>query len=495
MTRAEPSGFWSRPGPAEAILEQPLEGAHVVNRIHELLRSTVSLEELGRIVAGILVAPGLLGFSRALIFDFDEREGLYRGRIGLGAADREADRRARRHLSRWLAPPAGPVEVAGPSGSVPDDERPVLAEPGGEPGAGSFWPAVVEAFGASNGLEDRLRRTTLSPEDPLVERVARGRAAVAVERQQLERARLGDALEGLLTAPSLWAGVRTSQGPRLLLAVDKAFGPEPLDALDTLHLNWFVHQLALAIENAELVASLQAANETLRQLDQLKSNFLATISHELRTPLTAMAGFTRLLLHERVGELAEPQKQLLARVLAHADRLTNVLNDLIEITEIDAGSALEVTLAAVDPMEALMEVLPRLEPRRLSKGVEIETQAEEPVPPIRADRRGLSRVFYHLIDNALKFSRDQSRVRIRFEPGPERLAIAIADGGIGIAPDQLKRIFEAFYQVESDLSRSYEGMGVGLKLTKKIIDSTGGRIDVASRLGQGSTFTISYPRV
>jgi signal transduction histidine kinase len=195
-----------------------------------------------------------------------------------------------------------------------------------------------------------------------------------------------------------------------------------------------------------------------------------------------------------VGILSPGQKQILDRVLAHAERLVGVVNDLIEIVEIDTGSAVNLRVVPVDPLNVLMETLPKLEPRKASKSVTIEPVVTSPVPAILADEKGLGRIFYHLIDNAVKFSNENGKVRIKFSVEERELAIHIVDQGIGIAPDRLRMIFEAFYQVDAKLARVYEGMGIGLTLTKKLVDGTGGRILAQSEFGQGSTFTLIYPK-
>ena len=259
-----------------------------------------------------------------------------------------------------------------------------------------------------------------------------------------------------------------------------------------MHVDWFIGQVSLALENAEMFKANEIAYLELRELDRMKSNFLSTISHELRTPLTAITGYVQLLLGNRVGQISTGQKEVMERILAHSELLVGKVNDLIEIAEMDSGRATELELEAVDPLNVLMTVLPRVETHRLRKNINIEPDVAGTIPLIRAHEGALARIFFHLIDNAIKFSHPGGRVRVQFKKTDHELSISVSDEGIGISRGQIKDIFHLFYQVDNQLTRSYEGLGIGLTIIKKYLDATGGRIEVESEPSAGSTFTIIY---
>ncbi len=297
----------------------------------------------------------------------------------------------------------------------------------------------------------------------------------------------------MLTADSLWCPIRTNKGLRLLLVADKVYQDEPISGNDLLHVNWFAGQVALVLENAEMFHHLESAYNSLRELDQMKTNFLATISRELRTPLTAITGYLQLLLEGKIGELSSSQIEVLKRIQAHGDMLTGKVNDVIEIAELDSDRSLEVELKPIDPLNVLMNILPRVESRRAMKDISIEPILTQSIPSILCNAQGLGRILFHLLDNAIKFSDSNSSVRVEFLQIDDALHITVADNGIGISREQLKKIFDSFYQVDSELTRCYDGLGIGLAIIKRQIELTKGQIEVESELGRGSRFTIIYP--
>ncbi|MEI6037748.1 MAG: HAMP domain-containing sensor histidine kinase, partial [Planctomycetota bacterium] len=198
-----------------------------------------------------------------------------------------------------------------------------------------------------------------------------------------------------------------------------------------------------------------------KEVDRLKTNFLSIVSHELRTPLTSIIGFVRLVEEEKVGPITPPQCDLLKRVSHHAAHLQSMVNDLLEIAEVEAGGMIDVELEAVDPLAAFYNILPKIETRRGSKNITIEPVIRNTVPLIRCDSLALERIYYHLLDNAVKFIPSEGRVTVEFDRRDNELNISIVDTGIGISHENLTRIFDHFYQVDSRLERTYGGMGIG----------------------------------
>lgn len=483
----------------------PADEAIRINYIHEALRSTFELQELYHVLAATLLTRSAMGFSRAVLFSWDPLAGVFRGFGFYGAATRDEHFRLQNEIAeqqKALAAASAAASAAQPSRTA-DEEALYLHSPD-DLRRSNHWRATARRFERREPSPAALHRMTfrwdgstikLFSDEDTGTRTAlfKDNSCLLIYPDQLQRMQLPPTLRDFLKGESLWAGIRTQKGPRLLIIVDKAFEEAGIDAIDMLHMNWFTGQAALAIENAELINDLERTNKSLRELDTLKSNFLATISHELRTPLTAITGFAHLLSTGKIGPLNEGQTDILKRVLTQSDRLANVINDLIEIVEIDSGSAVNMTVRPVDPLNVLVEVLPKLEHRRASKSAHIEPITRGPIPMILADPKGLNRIFYHLIDNALKFSNEGGKVKIRFFPRDSELAIQIRDYGIGIPREKLQNIFDAFYQIDGHLARVHQGMGVGLTLTRKLVQGAGGRLEVESEPGKGSRFTLIFP--
>lgn len=484
----------------------PTDEAIRINYIHEALRSTFRLEELYRVLAATLLTRSAMGFSRAVLFRWNDQENVFEGFGFYGAADRSEHERLQQVVAeeqKTLAQSSSGELSPGAQG--PSDEETLFLHSPEDLRRTNHWRSAAGRFERPASSLPGLKQMTFRWDGSTVKlfsdedtgtRTAlfKDNSCLLIRPDQLQRMVLPPGIRKLFKGDSLWAGIRTQKGPRLLMIVDKAFEEEAIDAIDMLHMNWFTGQAALAIENAELITDLERTNKSLRELDTLKSNFLATISHELRTPLTAITGFAHLLATGKIGPLNDGQSDILRRVLTQSDRLANVINDLIEIVEIDSGSTVNMTVQPVDPLNVLVEILPKLEHRRASKSAHVEPVARGRVPLILADPKGLSRIFYHLIDNALKFSNEGGVVKIRFFPREDELAIQIRDYGIGIPPEKLRTIFDSFYQIDGHLARVHQGMGIGLTLTRKLVHGAGGRLEVESSPGKGSRFTLIFPK-
>jgi signal transduction histidine kinase len=314
-----------------------------------------------------------------------------------------------------------------------------------------------------------------------------------VVRKSDKEIELPSDLVGLLADESALVPLRTNKGLRALILLDRRLSGEPIILPDLEQLDWFATQGALALQNAELINDLESAYQELKAVDQLKSNFLSTISHELRTPLTAITGFVDLVLKERVGPISENQRSLLERVARNTGHLNNMVTDLIEIAEIEAEGMRDLRMEAVDPLHVLFATFPRLDSRRRDQRVSVEPVFDGTVPAIVCDEHALERIFFHLLDNAMKFSPPDGEVQVEFKRSGQQLRIAIRDHGVGIPPDKLQRIFDQFFQVDNSLTRGHEGLGLGLAVTRMLVQATHGEIEVESTLGKGSTFTVSYP--
>ena len=350
----------------------------MINRIHTALRFTLNIEDIHSILLTTMISHSGLDFSRAILLEYDEMHGVFNGLAALGAATHEEHDRLHHEIIEEenrladMVRDIGNVEVATGEETIFNRSLRELSDH-------SFWITTYQKFNAHSPLSSIVRQIEIPcPLDRLdpsasfsgrfLRALIQNETSRIINHEELDGAELPSALTALLPGDSLWTVIRTRKGVRLILIVDKIFNEEPLGRSDVIHTDWIVGQVALALENAEVFSDLESAYNGLRELEQMKSNFLATISHELRTPLTAINGYLQLLLGNRIGPLSPGQKEVLERIHAHSDLLTGKVNDLIEIAEIDSGRGLEACPEPVDPLGAMMNVLPRVESRRAPQG-------------------------------------------------------------------------------------------------------------------------------
>jgi len=238
---------------------------------------------------------------------------------------------------------------------------------------------------------------------------------------------------------------------------------------------------------------IELQNLELLKASQIKSQFLATMSHELRTPMNAIIGFSQVLLRQSKGSLNVPQQTMVERVLSNSKSLLDLVNDILDLSRIEAGR-LELRPEPCDLLQLLETTIGQL--RSLAEEKNLLVRVHSALPHSRAfnDSMRVRQVLINLLSNAIKFT-DSGEISIELsEPEPGRVAIAVQDSGIGIAPSELEHIFEMFRQIDQTLNRKYSGTGLGLAITRSLVEMMGGEITVQSQLGQGSTFRIDIPR-
>jgi signal transduction histidine kinase len=248
---------------------------------------------------------------------------------------------------------------------------------------------------------------------------------------------------------------------------------------------------------AELVRRnelLQRQAVELEQASQLKSQFLANMSHEFRTPLNAILGYTSMLLQGVNGELTQPQKRNLGRVDSNAKHLLNIINDLLDISRIEAGKMpLHVEQFELPTLvgELLAEVEPLIQKARLSASTDLSPD----LPALSSDRQKVKQIVLNLFTNAIKFTpQGAMRVRAGYDRVKDEVTVSVQDTGIGIAEKDQQKIFEDFRQADDSVTRQYGGAGLGLSICRRLANMLGGSITVESTIGAGSTFTLHVPR-
>jgi signal transduction histidine kinase len=241
------------------------------------------------------------------------------------------------------------------------------------------------------------------------------------------------------------------------------------------------------LRTAELVEAKDAAESA----DRLKSAFLATMSHELRTPLNSIIGFTGIVLQGLAGPLNPEQSKQLGMVQSSARHLLALINDVLDISKIEAGQ-LEIACGWFSLRQAVIKAVSTISPLAQAKGISISSTIAPDVDRIYSDQRRTEQILLNLLSNAVKFT-DSGAVTIECRREHDAALVSIRDTGVGIEPEYLQTIFEPFRQADSGLARKHEGTGLGLSICRRLVDRLGGAITVESVPGTGSTFTFQLP--
>ncbi|PBB96184.1 hypothetical protein CK224_21540 [Mesorhizobium sp. WSM3862] len=265
-----------------------------------------------------------------------------------------------------------------------------------------------------------------------------------------------------------------------------AFDEQVVHLLET-----FAAQSVVAIQNAKLFREIEEKGEELEAASRHKSQFLANMSHELRTPLNSVLGFTELLVDGIYGELPDKAKATVARVQANGRHLLGLINDVLDLSKIEAG---QLTLAIEDYSVAqiVRSTVTAVEPLARAKGLELSATVAENLPIGRGDERRLTQILLNLAGNAVKFT-ETGAVDILADAVDGSFEIAVRDTGPGIASKDQALIFEEFQQVDNSSTRQKGGTGLGLAISKRIAEMHGGTLDVESVIGSGSTFRLKVP--
>jgi signal transduction histidine kinase len=275
----------------------------------------------------------------------------------------------------------------------------------------------------------------------------------------------------------------------LAVALDHAAAYRQIEDLN-IGLEAKVTERTAALE--EVNQELLRANARLQELDQLKSAFVSTVSHELRTPMTSIKGYVENMLEGITGPLTEKQAMYLGRIKFNMERLTRMINDLLDLSRIDAKRvALQISSLSVP--ELLVEVIENLEQLAQEKGVTLQVHHPRPLPPVQGDKDKLNQVLTNVIHNAIKFTPGGGWVSVSSDLSETGMVeITVADSGCGIPPHQIQHVFDKFSHADSAPTES-RGAGLGLAIVKSLLELHGGEIEVESMLGSGSRFRVTLP--
>jgi two-component system, NarL family, sensor histidine kinase BarA len=266
-------------------------------------------------------------------------------------------------------------------------------------------------------------------------------------------------------------------------------------------------------------ARLQEAFDKLKELDRLKSNFLATVSHELRTPLTSIIGYSEMLSEGLAGELTAEQGEFVKTIHDKGGQLLSLIMSLLDLSKLESGT-MRMTMQTVHIESVLAEVISTLTPTARKKGVRLElvqTPQSQPLAALRGDPERLRQVFLNLVENAIKFTPAKGTVTLGaamveevdgmtggddgeeaglalFAPTLTRIQVRVADTGIGIPESEREKVFDPFYQVDSSSTREYGGTGLGLSIVKRLVAGHGGTIRIEGNEPRGTAFVVRLPQ-
>lgn len=303
-----------------------------------------------------------------------------------------------------------------------------------------------------------------------------------------------DRIVGLLGDPDLITTVQTYKGAVFIT----------VSSVLIFYLVWTSHRENQRMMNEleakikERTEKLEEAKATAEAANRAKSEFLANMSHELRTPLNAIIGFSEALSEGLYGSLNDKQREYIKDIERSGIRLLNTINDIIDVSRIEAG-AVDLDITDFSLKELILSSEAIFKEKAKKHNIEMAYSVEEGLDIIKGDQRKLKQILVNLISNAIKFTPDGGRVNvtakkaISSERDSEFIEISVEDTGIGIAEEDMPKLFQPFQQLESPYQKRYEGTGLGLFLIRRLIEMMGGQIWVQSEKGRGSRFTFVIP--
>ncbi|GMU01076.1 hypothetical protein KH5H1_51960 [Corallococcus caeni] len=464
----------------EVPLVDPLEG---MDLLFELVTTPVLAPDGPSVVVSVL--RNLTDLGRAT-------QALGESYRQLRATEREA-RSERHRLDRVLDSVADPIILTDPAGGMvmmndPAERLFAWPQSGGTSGEGAADEATLRRVRANDALFASFLANLLGPVN----------AGVSRWKSQLT---LDDPSTGSPVPMEAMANKVLGDGGELTGIVTVFH--DRTEVLERARLLERVKEVSSELEARvqSATAELAEQNEKLRrqaiQLEQAsaaKSQFLANMSHEFRTPLNAILGYTNMLLQGVSGEMTPPQRRNLTRIDSNGRHLLEVINEILDITRIEAGR-MPLHLSDFGIPELLQEVMAEMDPIIARSKLTVETRLDEALPGVWSDRQKVKQIVLNLLSNALKFTHEGGvHIAAEYQNATGTVAISVKDTGIGIDVSNQEKIFEDFQQVDSSPTRAYGGTGLGLSICRRLAAMLGGRVSLQSAPGQGSTFTLHFPR-
>ncbi|MDD5616426.1 MAG: PAS domain S-box protein [Candidatus Methanoperedens sp.] len=247
------------------------------------------------------------------------------------------------------------------------------------------------------------------------------------------------------------------------------------------------------ITERKKIDEIRLENERLISTNKARSEFLTIMSHELRTPLTSIIGYSILLKENKLGKINDEQTFFVNNILSSSKHLLDLINSILDLAKMEAGK-LEMMVEEISVPYIINEALKILKERFAIHNIVLKTEFDPELVFIKADRQKFKQILFNLLSNAVKFSKEEGGIiTVSVQRYEEMAKISVSDTGIGIKEEDMPRLFQKFEQLDSGISRKYEGTGIGLSITKQLVEMHGGKIFVESKYGEGSTFTVLLP--
>jgi PAS domain S-box-containing protein len=453
----------------ELLLVDPLEGSDL---LFELLSSRAKDERQGTYVVSIL--RNVTDLARAK----EEIEESYRT---LRVAQAEV-RDERHRLELIIDSVADPILVTNQEGDIV-----LMNEP------------AERLFNVPNSADESAQRRVRANGAHLTSFVSNVLTRSGEQRYRGE-IQLSDPVTGKLLPVESVAGTILSEQGEFMWVVTILH--DLTEAIEKTRLYDQLRQASAQLERKvqEATAELAQQNELLRrqhialeQASALKSQFLANMSHEFRTPLNAILGYTHMLLNGVTGPISEHQRKSLTRIDSNSRHLLALINDILDITRIEAGR-MPLNVSTFEIPELVSEVMAELEPIIKRSSLIVRSRMPRNLRPLKSDRQKVKQVVLNLLSNALKFTPSGSvTIAAAYDQDARGVAISVDDSGVGISSEDQAKVFEDFRQLDTSPTRGYGGTGLGLSICRRLAQMLGGSIELVSEVGRGSTFTLKLP--
>lgn len=298
-------------------------------------------------------------------------------------------------------------------------------------------------------------------------------------------------LEGVLFLGNESASLMITEGEEELIAILSTQIVQAIENARLFEQTWRAQQ-DLEIKVKERTQELSKALEDIKEVSKRKTDFILAVSHELRTPLTSVKGYASLILAGTLGDIPEEIKSRLEKINEHSDKLTALIENLLDISRIEAGRV-KMNLQPLDLKTVLTKLAEMFTIQLKEKEVVLELDIPD-ASPVLADSMQLERVFINLISNAAKFTPKKGFIRVKVKDIPDFLEISVSDTGIGIPKDNVPFIFQEFFRASNAIDQKIKGTGLGLSLVKQIVEAHQGKISFETKEGAGTTFTFTIPK-
>ncbi|MFA6053835.1 MAG: ATP-binding protein [Thermodesulfovibrionales bacterium] len=279
-----------------------------------------------------------------------------------------------------------------------------------------------------------------------------------------------------------------------ILTLNMPYHAEEVCLMDMGNARLRVHVNPVRDTNGLLIGSVTLLHDVaqLNAIDKIKSNFLSMVSHQLKSPLSSTLLQTSILLDGIVGEISEKQRDLLQKVRTKIKGMVALIHDILDVCYIEEGGYLK-QIEHLDLTEILQRTVELMQPQAQDKNIALHVKTEDHLPLIIGNKSSVEAMFINLISNAIKYTPSGGQVNVEMSENAQNVQIDVSDTGIGVEDEDFPRIFDKFYRVRSEITKNISGTGLGLSIVKSVVDAHRGAINVESKVGKGTTFTVLLP--